>query len=210
MAAVFAGTGGDTPEHRHLAHKIVIGASAVGPPGRLGDGRGAVTVPAGAPHQVLAAGRQVVLVYLDARRFRWSDAVHLAERWQRLAPTGAVEPLFEDVASISAWAADGRALAAVEAMAQGHTLDDVSQRLRLSASRVTHLVTEQLGAPPRAWRTWIRLRDAIEQLGGGETVTGAAHAAGFADSSHFSRSCSSALGIAPSALRDSRIDRAPT
>jgi AraC-like DNA-binding protein len=207
MGAIFAGAGGDTPVHCHLAHKIVVGAAAVGPPERLRDGRGAVAVPAGAPHQVLAAGRPVVLAYLDARRFRWQDAERLAERWRRLSPGGAVEPLLDDVASSSTWAADERALAVVEGLARGHTLGEVSEQLRLSESRVTHLVTEQLGAPPRAWRTWIRLREAIDLLGDGETVTGAAHAAGFADSSHFSRSCSSALGIAPSALRGSRIDR---
>lgn len=219
MAAIFAGTGGDTPEHRHLAHKIVVGASAAGPALQLRRGDEAIAIPAGEHHQVLAARRQVVLVYLDARRFRWSHAAWLAERWRRLSPVGeaggepggvpgrAIDALLEDIASLSAWAADRRALAAIEAMADGYSLVDVGRSLGLSESRVTHLVTEQLGAPPRAWRTWLRLRSAVDLLGEGETITSAAHAAGFADSAHFSRTCSLSLGIAPSGLRRLRIDR---
>jgi AraC-like DNA-binding protein len=215
MAAIFAGTGGDTPEHRHLAHKIVVGASAAGPAMQLRRGHEAIAIPAGEHHQVLAARRQVVLVYLDARRFRWSHAAWLAERWRRLSPGGepgcvpgcVIDALLEDIASLSTWAADRRALAAIEAMADGDSLVDVGRRLGLSESRVTHLVTEQLGAPPRAWRTWLRLRSAVDLLGEGETITSAAHAAGFADSAHFSRTCSLSLGIAPSGLRRLRIDR---
>jgi AraC-like DNA-binding protein len=215
MAAIFAGTGGDTPEHRHLAHKIVVGATAAGPAMQLRRGDEAIAIPAGEHHQVLAARRQVVLVYLDARRFRWSHAARLAERWRRLSPGAgpgcvpgcALDALLEDIASLSAWTADARALAAIEAMADGDSLVDVGCRLGLSESRVTHLVTEQLGAPPRAWRTWLRLRSAVDLLGEGETVTSAAHAAGFADSAHFSRTCSLSLGIAPSALRKLHIDR---
>ena len=207
LAAIFTGSGGDTPEHRHLAHKIVVGACAVGPTGRLRAGGDAIAVPAGAPHRVLASEREVVLVYLDARRFRWPAATRLAERWRHLLPGRSVDSLLEDLAAVPAWAADARALTAVEEMAQGRTLGEVSQRLRLSESRVTHLVSEELGAPPRAWRTWIRLRHAVDLIGEGATVTGAAHAAGFADSAHFSRTCSTSLGIPPSALRKSAIDR---
>jgi AraC-like DNA-binding protein len=207
MVAIFSGTGGDTPEHCHLAHKIIVGAGAVGPSAQLRGGGAPIAVPAGKRHQVLGAQRRVALVYLDARRFRWSDAARLAERWRRLSAGCAVDALLEDIDTLAAWAADARALAAIEAMAQGETLVEVSRRLGLSASRVTHLVTEQLGAPPRTWRTWLRLRSAVELLAEGENITGVAHAAGFADSAHFSRTCSASLGIAPSALRKLHIDR---
>jgi AraC-like DNA-binding protein len=215
MTAIFAGTGGATLEHRHLAHKVVLGAAAAGPATQLRRGDEAIAIPAGEQHQVLSGGRQVMAVYLDARRFRWSDAVRLAGRWRTLLPGArpdcaldrVVDALLDDIASLAAWTADARALAAIEAMAGGDSLVDVGRSLGLSESRVTHLVTEQLGAPPRAWRTWLRLRSAVDLLGDGETVTGAAHAAGFADSAHFSRTCSLSLGIAPSALRKLRIDR---
>jgi AraC-like DNA-binding protein len=224
--AIFAGTGGDTPAHRHLAHKIVVGARAVGPSEALRGGGAPVAVPAGMSHRVLAADRRVILVYLDARWVGWPEAERLAARWARLSPGGAVdgpshrpgaalrgpaEPglvdaLIEDVAALSTRTTDRRALAAIDAMARGESLAEVGGRLGLSESRVTHLVTEQLGAPPRAWRTWIRLRRAVDQLGHGETVTHVAHAAGFADAAHFSRTCSAALGIAPSALQRIRIE----
>jgi AraC-like DNA-binding protein len=41
---------------------------------------------------------------------------------------------------------------------------------------------------------------ALERLGRGVSLTTAAHAAGFADSAHFSRTFRAMLGIAPSAL----------
>jgi len=208
MGAIFRGTGGDTPEHRHLAHKIVMGATAVGPSEGLRPAGDPIAVPAGARHRVLAAQRRVVLVYLDARRFRWCDAQRLAAAWGRVTPDVAVDALLDELGRASAWAADRRALTAIEAMARGDTLVEASRDLGLSESRVTHLVTEELGSPPRTWRTWLRLRSAIDLLGEGATITSAAHAAGFADSAHFSRTCMTSLGIPPSTLRNTWIDHA--
>jgi AraC-like DNA-binding protein len=207
MGAVFAGTGGDTPVHCHLAHKIIIGATAAGPCHQLRAGDAPIAIPAGQDHRVLAAGRRVILAYLDARRYRWADAARLAERWRAASPATSTDGLVDELTRIAAWSADARAVAAIEAMAGGRSLVDVSAALGLSESRVTHLVSEQLGAPPRAWRTWLRLRDAVERLGDGALVTTAAHAAGFADAAHLSRTCSTTLGIPPSTLRRTRIAR---
>jgi AraC-like DNA-binding protein len=196
MGAVFAGTGGDTPVHCQLAHKIIIGVADA-----------PIAIPAGQRHRVLAAGRRVILAYLDARRYRWADAARLAERWRAASAATSPDSLVDELSRIADWSADARAVTAIEAMAGGRSLADVSDQLGLSASRVTHLVGEQLGAPPRAWRSWLRLRDAVERLGDGALVTTAAHAAGFADAAHLSRTCSTSLGIPPSTLRRTRIAR---
>ena len=72
----------------------------------------------------------------------------------------------------------------------------------LSAGRLGHLFHDQLGLPYPAWRRWTRLRHAIDQVRAGATLTQAAHAAGFADSAHLTRTCRAMFGITPTeALR---------
>jgi AraC-like DNA-binding protein len=48
---------------------------------------------------------------------------------------------------------------------------------------------------------WRRLLLAVQRLEGGDSVTAAAHAAGFADAAHLSRSFRKVIGAAPSELR---------
>ena len=74
-------------------------------------------------------------------------------------------------------------------------------RVDLSESRLTHLMTETLGAPPRTWRTWLMLRRALhETLLGTANLTQAAHCAGFADSAHFTRTCKQLMGVRPAQM----------
>jgi AraC-like DNA-binding protein len=57
-------------------------------------------------------------------------------------------------------------------------------------------MTEKLGAPPRTWRPWLRLRKAIgEVIFGGANLTQAADRAGFVDSAHLTRTSKSMLGV---------------
>ncbi len=78
---------------------------------------------------------------------------------------------------------------------------EVARRSALSDSRLTHLMAETLGVPPRAWRTWFRLRRAIGEVRFGDTtLTTAAHRAGFADSAHLTRTCKQLLGGRPAKL----------
>jgi AraC-like DNA-binding protein len=55
----------------------------------------------------------------------------------------------------------------------------------LSASRLQHLFAAEIGVPIRRYRSWIRMRRAIEEIVAGANFTAAAHAAGFADQAHF-------------------------
>jgi len=55
----------------------------------------------------------------------------------------------------------------------------------LSASRLQHLFTEQVGVPFRRYRAWNRMRQALYQIVRGQNFTAAAHTAGFTDSAHF-------------------------
>jgi len=79
-------------------------------------------------------------------------------------------------------------------------LAELATAVGLSPSRLAHLFRAQTGLPVRRYLLWLRLGDALQQLAHGVSLTTAAHAAGFADSAHFSRTFRAMLGITPSAL----------
>lgn len=59
-------------------------------------------------------------------------------------------------------------------------------------------MTEKLGAPPRTWRPWLRLRNAISEIAfRGANCTQAAHRAGFVDSAHLTRTSKAMFGVTP-------------
>jgi AraC-like DNA-binding protein len=93
---------------------------------------------------------------------------------------------------------------------------EVAARVGLSASRLTHLFTAQVGLPLRRYILWLRLMSAVELARAGHDLTTIAHTAGFADSAHLTRTCREIFGLPPSALTgavdwdDSRIVQAPS
>ncbi|AFU00932.1 helix-turn-helix domain-containing protein [Nocardia brasiliensis] len=88
---------------------------------------------------------------------------------------------------------------------------DLAGRVGLSATRLTHLFTAQVGIPLRRFILWLRLGRAIATAAAGADLTTAAHAAGFADSAHLTRTCREIFGLPPSALsRNLRWDIAHT
>jgi AraC family transcriptional regulator len=99
---------------------------------------------------------------------------------------------------------DPRVLAAVEYIRhrvdQTILLPEVAKATNLSPGRFRHLFVEQTGMPLRTYVLWRRLLHVWTLLMQGETLSTAAHAAGFADSAHLSRTARSMFGLAPSAL----------
>ncbi|MGP4104972.1 AraC family transcriptional regulator [Nonomuraea sp. KM90] len=96
-------------------------------------------------------------------------------------------------------AALSHALEAIPQLIDGPLLlGELATRVGVSASRLGHLFAEHLHLPYPAWRRWARLLHAIEAVRGGATLTEAAHAAGFADSAHLTRTCRAMFGITPS------------
>lgn len=77
-------------------------------------------------------------------------------------------------------------------------LETVAAQVGLSASRLRHLFTEQLGLPFTACVRWARLQTAMTVVRDGGTLTTTAHAAGFADSAHLTRVFRAMFGLAPS------------
>jgi AraC-like DNA-binding protein len=100
---------------------------------------------------------------------------------------------------------DPRVLAAVDyigaRVSETVTLPDVARAVHLSAERFRHLFVQETGMPLRTYVLWRRLLLVWTLLMQGETLSGAAHAAGFADSAHLSRTARSMFGLPPSVLQ---------
>ena len=81
------------------------------------------------------------------------------------------------------------------------TLDDVAEVACLSPSRFRHLFVEQTGMALRPYILWRRMLRAWELLTAGGSLSAAAHAAGFADAAHLSRTSRAMFGFPPSAIQ---------
>lgn len=80
------------------------------------------------------------------------------------------------------------------------TLEEVAAEAHLSPSRFRHLFVEQTGMRFRPYVLWRRFLRVWALLMEGETLTTAAHEAGFADSAHLSRISRQMFGFPPSRM----------
>jgi AraC-like DNA-binding protein len=81
------------------------------------------------------------------------------------------------------------------------SLADAAAHVGLSHGRARHLFVENTGMPFRTYVLWLRLMRAVELFALGSSLTAAAHAAGFSDSSHLSRTFRRMFGITADSLR---------
>jgi AraC-like DNA-binding protein len=100
---------------------------------------------------------------------------------------------------------DARVLAAVEYISgrgsDAVSLAEVAKVANLSPDRFRHLFVQETGMPLRNYVLWRRLLHVWTLLTEGQTLSAAAHAAGFADSAHLSRTARSMFGLPPSVLQ---------
>jgi len=97
-------------------------------------------------------------------------------------------------------------LAMQRAIAEGRAprLTEVADEVDLSPTRLTHRFTREVGIPFRALVPWLRVAAAVramqaERARGLEgSLTDAAHAAGFADAAHLTRTFRALFGLPPS------------
>ncbi len=80
------------------------------------------------------------------------------------------------------------------------SLKTLSEISGLSQTRFMHVFTESVGVPLRPYILWLRLQRASCDLIGGNTITQAAHNAGFADAAHLTRTFRRMLGTTPTEL----------
>jgi len=86
-------------------------------------------------------------------------------------------------------------------------LTEVARVACLSPSRFRHLFAEQTGMALRQYILWRRFGSVWEHRMNGESLSTAAHAAGFADSAHLTRTSRRMIGVPPS-LMDIAVARA--
>jgi len=60
-----------------------------------------------------------------------------------------------------------------------------------------HLFTKSVGVPLRPYVLWLRLQCGARALALGKSVADAAHAAGFSDAAHFTRTFRRMIGATP-------------
>lgn len=212
---LFLGQVGNHDWHRHMAHQITIGINhdlTVTTPDNHVTAR-AICIQAGVTHRIEAV--EVISIYLDAlseeaREFNASTSslpidVQSILSLQRLLATpcitaqqmrGAVRQFLNltDLPII-----DSRLQLVLEALndpANGRR--ELADMMHLSTTRFSHWFVEQTGLPLRSYRKWLRLVAALQLITAGQSLTGAAHAAGFSDSAHFSRTFRSLFGLDPS------------
>lgn len=122
-------------------------------------------------------------------------AAALAADWERCSLAGANERAARTDARIDA------ALAAIERdPAEPTNHRRLAAAAHLSTSRFAERFRAVTGMPVRNYLLWRRLLHAVELLQRGDSATQAAHAAGFADAAHLSRSFRRILGVSPSEL----------
>jgi AraC family transcriptional regulator len=103
---------------------------------------------------------------------------------------------------------DERVLKVLEAIRTSDlklSLEDAAATVFLSPSRFAHLFTEHVGLPFRRYVLWRKLMRAMVRRGHGLTLTEAAHAGGFSDSAHLTRTFYQMFGLPPSVMLQGEI-----
>ena len=81
------------------------------------------------------------------------------------------------------------------------TLEEVAAEAFLSPSRFRHLFVEETGMALRPYILWRRFLKVWELLMAGESLSSAAHRAGFADAAHLTRTSRKMFGFPPSLMQ---------
>jgi AraC-like DNA-binding protein len=87
-----------------------------------------------------------------------------------------------------------------DSVTENRPVEAFAQHVNLSVPRLAELFREQLGIPIRRYRQWHRLYVTAVGVARGSSLTDAAIGAGFTDSSHFSHTFRTMLGLKPSLI----------
>lgn len=82
------------------------------------------------------------------------------------------------------------------------SLPELARELRLSYTGTSHCFSRAVGLPLRSYRLWLKYFTAADLRLRGGSLTKIAHAAGFTDSSHLSRTWQASYGLSPSYSMD--------
>lgn len=86
----------------------------------------------------------------------------------------------------------------------GCSLSALARELQMSYTGASHYFARSVGLPLRSYLLWLKYFTAADLRLRGGSLTKIAHAAGFTDSSHLSRTWQASYGLAPSYTMDGR------
>ncbi|MCT7350698.1 MULTISPECIES: AraC family transcriptional regulator [Streptomyces] len=204
----FTGAIGSSPLHAHACVQVLMVTAGevvlADVYGGEATTRGEAVIPAGVRHEVRASpGARGVSTYVEpsasagrtlAVRLAAADLpLDRAAGWlafaalvEQRSPQAPLHPRLARALRMGAQRSGGPP-----------ELTELAAAVGISPSRLGHLFADQLGLAYPAWRRWMCLRRAVEAVRTGDTLTDAAHEAGFADSAHLSRTCRAMFGLTP-------------
>jgi AraC-like DNA-binding protein/quercetin dioxygenase-like cupin family protein len=235
--ATHVSEGAATSRHAHYAWKVLIGIDApvwfesndrvILP----SDGVRAIVVPPNASHRVGAIGQSIAVfvqpgsggtahrevgemnVVTGRTCIRLVEAARVITRGEPREMPIALPELIDSVPH--AGRVDRRVEQLLKALSidPGLSIAGFAETQRMSHDRLTHLVTEATGIPPKRHALWQRVLSAMSARAtpnqSPPSLASAAHAAGFTDHAHMTRSFRRFLGRAPSEFNGSPIVFAP-
>ncbi|MDQ7987377.1 AraC family transcriptional regulator [Pseudomonas sp. G34] len=185
--ALFKGLSGHATQHRHYAHQCI----SVLQVDQAGSWRWIESMQA---HEADMPGAVVLAVYAEPLSFSLCSLHALAEVASALLPglakamqAIARQPIPERLQA---------ALLRMDEQLQGKvSAADLACNVHTSQSHLQRLFDSRLGLSIRRMVLWRRLRLALRLAIQGHSLTEAAHASGFADSAHLSRTLRGMFGI---------------
>ena len=88
-----------------------------------------------------------------------------------------------------------------ERLGETVSLSAIAADVHLSPDRFRHLFLDETGVGLRPYVLWLRLETSLAAYVAGSSLTDAAHAGGFADSAHLSRTFKKMFGISPASVQ---------
>lgn len=222
---LYLGPGSRTDDHAHHAVQLVWARDGALSVTRGGRARGyqATLVPSHESHALEATGT-IALLLVEPHGARGAALDRVARAQHEAEVAAALGGVGFPSATISVRAAAAWCRAAIDALAgpqPAAALSSVSRRavayvethldgvprvadaaraIGLSASRLTHIFSSELGMPFRRFVLWSRIKRAVQAVQAGTDLTGAAFEAGFSDAAHLSRTFREMFGLPPSVI----------
>lgn len=208
--AVLQGHAGDSAAHAHYAHQLLLSEEApwqVEIDGVRQQGQ-RLWLASFQPHAILSAPQTGCTVFLEPAH---TDLEQIQQHLHTLP--GAAAQLHDWLPRLSrAQPLDRRMQAALARISQHLpgpvSAADIAEAAHLSTSQLHRRFQSDLAVTLRGWVLWQRLRTALAHHLRGHSLTDSAHAAGFADLAHLSRSLRRMFGIGAAQLQGLQLHAA--
>ncbi|HGM7310615.1 TPA: helix-turn-helix domain-containing protein [Stenotrophomonas maltophilia] len=208
--AVLQGHAGGSDTHAHYAHQLLLSDGAlwqVEVAGVQQQGQ-RLWLPSFQPHAILSAPEAGCTLFLEPAH---ADPEQIQQQLHTLPAD--ITALQERLPQLSRpQPLDRRVQAALSRIAEHLPgpvpAADIAEAAHLSTSQLHRRFQSDLAVTLRGWVLWQRLRSALMHHLRGHSLTDSAHAAGFADLAHLSRSLRRMFGIGAAQLQGLQLQAA--